>query len=384
MDKRKLLIASTTFPDFNKNHIPNHFLSPLVLCFQKCGYDIDIISPKKIGLKKHSNYQNINIYRFNWPLSKYSSTYNNLPTYKKNALNLISQFFLIIEFIKKIKSLTNKKKYNLIWAPWFQNAYIASLATKNKIPIFTTILGSDIRNYPKIFIKIMRNRIKFVLNMFSNDLEISNWIKEFNLKEILVNNVYIPKNIDKINHNNFNIIVIGRLENNDYHTKAKGISVKMFKCLEKLTKKNKNIKSIIIGDGKALKEYKILHKNGIFLGWLNNFDKYLSTADLIIGASGICGTTIDAISNKIPLLISKYDPAKSFWKNQSNCIIYNPENIKNIQEKIEYSFNKKKNLTKIVIQAKNDLSKICKPINQEYKNWEEQINKFILEFNQKL
>lgn len=303
------------------------------------------------------------------------------PVYQfRNIVEVISTMALFFFYLFKIRSYSFKNHIDILWGNWLQIGFIAKLAVGKKIPVLTSILGADVRNSPAFITRIMAKAAPHLLNMYAGDYEVSGWIKQFGFNAITVPNCYQKKSI-RINPNPNDILVVGRLESDNYHWNLKGIGEKLIPILRSVLNKKKNIKVYFIGSGSRDKLFRELTKDNkrfIFTGWLNNYDSYLKNAVVIIGASGHGGATLDTVPNGIPLIISTKDPAGSFWKNKSNCLFFNPDKPKQFERVILYALTHKKKMMKIANQAKADFRNFALPIDEAAKIWKKAIEDFLI------
>jgi glycosyltransferase involved in cell wall biosynthesis len=383
---KTILIITTSFPEIRNNVRPNHFLYSFTECLKVAGYTPFILMPQKKGMKNTEQQNGITIIRFKSLFLEHTPLFNGRAVYD---IRHVGEFFAILimffSFIGQIKKAVKDIKPTLVWSNWIQLGYLSSIALGKKVPQITSIQGSDIRNFPHILTKWIAKRIEYNLDMYKGDKEIQGWVKKYGFKDIVVPYPYfdIKKHqFKKKKRKTFVLGVIGRLELDEYHYRHKGIGIYSFEIFKRLVEKNRLIRILVIGDGSARKTFEGIagkNKDSIsFVGWKDDFRGLLSGLDCVIGASGLCGVTLDVVPSGVATLVSKYDPALGFWKNKKNCLIYDPDDLVSFSLTLEQAFKKRDLLKKIAHQAKKDLQEYAMPMDKAGKVWSDKLDEFII------
>lgn len=384
--KKAILVLTTSFPalaDASDSKRGGFFLFTDCLCLVKAGYIVHVLSPMRRDLPESEAKNGVSVKRFKSPFMKYTPAYNHHALYDfKNVFDVLFTSFILFSYIFQIRRYVTRNNIDLIWANWLQVGYVARLAVGRKVPVLTTIRGSDIRNMPAFLTKLMAMKIKDIFNMHADE-ELNIWIKEFGFKEISVPSAY--KNIEldskSVASASKNIVVIGRLENHLYHIKHKGIGDQLFSVLKRVLRAYPGARVYVIGDGAKTNHFQSLCSDFSdriqFLGWRGEFDDYLSLASIVIGASGLAGVTLDAVPYGIPIIVSKHDPSTFFWRNKYNCLIYDPLNEDDYYSTIEFALNNPELIRQYASNAKEDLKKYALPLDAACEIWRVKIDEFI-------
>lgn len=386
---RKILLVSSSFPSsaeylINKKKGGADFLLNEVLTFQKAGFRIEIITPVKKDLPTREEIsENVIVNRFSYPLMKKSHSYYHRPVHFKNFwLTKLALISMALAFVFVIFKSCIKDKPNVIWGNWMQSGLLAALATWwAKIPLMSTIRGSDIRNYGEAHRKILAHFCPYIWNVYPADKEIKSWITSYGFKEIDICGTYEGKLIQrKTSDDQFNFVVIGRLNGEDKMYRLKGLGDPLFHIFKEVLAANPKAKLKVVGSGYRLDEYKEVLKNFsdrvTFTGWLTDYSEHLYDANLIIGAAGMNGVTLDVVPYGIPVCISTHlsDP---LWIHEHNSLIYTPENQTQFKGLLLEASLGKYPLDKYAENAKDDLWKYAKPIEESAPIWEERLVNFI-------
>lgn len=135
----------------------------------------------------------------------------------------------------------------------------------------------------------------------------------------------------------------------------------------------KNIEiTIIVGNNKKLyKKLKKKYRNIKILGFVNNVEEYMTSADLIISKAGGI-TTFEAIQSETPLyiikpfLVQEKGNAKYIEEEQIGKVIWKKQ--KNQQDILINLINDKEKLNKMKLNMKNIKKEINNFKFQEYLN----------------
>lgn len=151
---------------------------------------------------------------------------------------------------------------------------------------------------------------------------------------ILENGVTIPA-CSKTSYNlrkPISLLFVGRL------VKQKGVDIAI-KAIGGLTKKGFNLKLTIVGRGEEEQYLKELAQELPidFLGARANISKIMNTHDIILIPSrweGFGLVAIEAALVGIPIIASKVDALSRIIENEKSGLLFSPENINELQEKI--------------------------------------------------
>ena len=183
----------------------------------------------------------------------------------------------------------------------------------------------------------------------------SNLVKEFgidpNLIDIIYNSIEVPEKINEVNDDFFKskkdkVFVgnIGRL------SEQKGIDI-FIKSMSNIIKDNNNVYGIIIGDGELKDELKDLSKelkidnNIVFLGYRKDVLSLIKKMDFVVLSSrweGFPLTPIEVFSQQKTIVASNIDGNNEIIRNNHNGILFEKDNVKELEEKIEELINTNK------------------------------------------
>ncbi|PID78397.1 MAG: hypothetical protein CSA18_03865 [Deltaproteobacteria bacterium] len=386
----KILITTTSFPTLsntntNKSYIGGgEFILTEVMALLKANYKVTVLTPLKKHLPIKENINNLKIIRFKYPFMSCGNSYKNFTLHdNKSIKNYISICFLFLWFIFSIFKNIPKEKPDIIWANWIQIGIlskIANLLSFKKIPVVATIRGSDLREMPNFLNMFFAKSCNTILNPYTADMEIKEWIKKYKFKEIPVINTY--KNLS-LNRRKINIpvlTIIGRLNNESKVYQLKGLGKNLFVIINEILTERTDISVDIIGEGTQKKFYENLLKNHdkrvTFTGWLTDFSKYLERSSVVIGGAGLNGVVMDTTPNNIPLLISK-NATGIIWKHLSNCLVYDPDNLENFKKMIFLALDNQDLMEKLASKAKKDLAKYALSIDNASFLWKKTFDNII-------
>lgn len=136
------------------------------------------------------------------------------------------------------------------------------------------------------------------------------------------------------------------------------------KIANNISKKYKNFKFVIVGDGtlrsefeKLIKEYDI--SDSIFLiGWRRDISNILNSSDIFVMTSlweGLPISTIEAMCCGLSPIVNDVDGQREIIKNGFNGFLIKPYDIKSCEEKILLLVNDKKLKEDMSLNAKNSI-----------------------------
>lgn len=150
----------------------------------------------------------------------------------------------------------------------------------------------------------------------------------------------------------------------------KGIDI-MLKVVSKLSKENKSIKLLLIGEGPSKKEYFDLIKqlgigaNVIFLGWRKDVPSLMKSSDILILPSkgeGLPGIVMEAMASGLPVVASDIPCIPDLIENNINGFLCPMDDVEEFTKKVKQLL-KNKNLSRKF--SEQGLKKIN---NLEWKN----------------
>ena len=303
MDKKKLLIITSTFPRWQNDTDP-----PFVFELAKRltgDFDITVLAPNYPGALPNEIMENIKIHRFRYFLKNHETLAGSegiLPTLKMNKIfYLVVPFFILAEFGALLK-LIKKTKPHVIHAHWLlPQGLVAALAKKiTGVPYVITVHGSDIHGIKSNLANSLK---RYILQNATRVTVVSRDIQQ-TIKQKLGDNIktqvvsmgvdsqlFHPDNKDLLIRKKHKIsgpflLYVGRL------TEVKGVRY-LIKAMPNVLKHFAETKLLIIGKGELQQELKhmteslAIQDKVIFAGAIPNIEipKYYATADIFIGPS---------------------------------------------------------------------------------------------------
>ena len=384
MDKKRILIVTSSFPGLKKNtkHLGGApFIFTEATALTKIGYEIDVIMPSVKGAPLSELCNGISVTRIEYPMMTHNPGYNGLPQHGNKGIKVLaSQFLMSMYLFKTVFFKTRKISYDFLWSNWLQVGAITAIANLGKTPHMVSIRGSDVRETKSRYIKIMARLVPNVLNMYPDDSEIMQWIEQYSFKEHIVPGVYESKSISRATFDKKNITIIGRLDNEESSYRLKGLGDGLFDVLLKLMKERDDFSVTVVGHGRNLQKYRSMlseySERVTFTGWKINFDTELSQAGAIIGGSGMNGVIMDSVPNGIPVFISK-NLTGSLWKHKQNCLVFDPDNLSEWAKLLAWGLDHPESLIEYAEQAKKDITQFALPMEKSAFEWDKVITKFI-------
>lgn len=306
---KNICVITYGYPS-NKRMI-NTFVEELVNKFKDNNINCYVISPQSLtkilirGVKKNNKFykrNNVDVY------SPLFLTFSNKTKFN-NKINLFNYNYAV----KKIfRNLNKTIKFDVIYAHFiFPSGIVANiLGKKYNIPVFFAYGESSNYTIDYLGIKETKKLLDGVKGVVSVSTEnknrlIKDNIVSKNIIEVFPNAIdntnFYKKNKNEcrkklgFNKNDFIVIFIGRFVD------IKGPN----RLCEALSKINKNIKAIFIGNGPLKPEY----KNIIFCGEVDHKEivDYLSSSDIFVlptTEEGCCNSIIEAMACGLPIISS--------------------------------------------------------------------------------
>jgi glycosyltransferase involved in cell wall biosynthesis len=303
MDKKKLLIITSTFPRWKNDTDP-----PFVFELAKrltIHFDVTILTPNYPGALSDEVLAGVRIHRFRYffkNLEILAGSEGILPTLKKNKFfYLLVPFFILAELLALLK-LIRKTKPDIIHAHWIlPQGFVTALANKiTGVPFVVTTHGGDIYGLQgKIASALKDYSLKNASTVTVVSKDIQSTIKHKFGESI--HTYVIPMGVDStlFHPDKKNpqlreqygikgpfLLFVGRL------TEKKGGRY-LIEAMPALMKQNPEVKLLVIGTGEAkmnlqhLTQNLSISNNVIFAGAIpnNELPAYFATADIFIGPS---------------------------------------------------------------------------------------------------
>ena len=307
---------------------------------QNRGYDVEIIS----GEGKYIKYENIKLKQFSF-------------TTRDKIFDLGNRFRKLgerISFFKNSFNYLKKQNYDyfLIHKPLdFFVAYFMKRLNPNLKVIFVSG-GEDFYGFDKFFSKyidymfavsksnaeIIANRYKREVKILHNGVDIDKFKRDFKQREILRKQYSLE--------NKKVLVSVGRIVG------WKGYQL-VIEALKEL-----DFYYVVIGDGEYLNTLKDLAKKFnvsnkvLFLGSIDNkeLSNYLSMGDIFvqpsIGHEAFGITIIEAMACELPVVASRNGGIVDIVKDNINGYLFEINDIKDMQSKIDLSFTNLSKLSK--------------------------------------
>lgn len=304
MDKRKLLVLSSTFPRWQDDTDP-----PFVYELSRrlvAEFEVHVLVPNYPGAQSREIMAGMQVHRFRYffsPLEKLAGSSGILPTLRQNKFfYLLVPFFILGQFLAVLR-LTLRLKPDVVHAHWIiPQGFTAALVKKiTGTPILTTVHGGDIFG--------MQNKAALILKRMalanaSRITAVSSVIKEAVVKlhhSSAAKTSVLPMGVDSLVfkpgkgsrhlHHKYNIagpflLFVGRL------TEKKGIRY-LIEAMPGIAAEYPGVKLLIVGSGEAESSLKELCENLqlggniIFTGAVHNskLPDFYASADIFIGPS---------------------------------------------------------------------------------------------------
>ena len=234
-------------------------------------------------------------------------------------------FLKIINVIRRVNSVRKVKKQCNIHCSisFLDSANIINILSRRGDKVIISIRSHLSKGKKDRSTYVIRCLNKYLYNKADRIIAVSNGvaidlINKHKLKKELVNYIYNPIDIKKVNELSLELLSNNNLFSNDFFTlinvgrltNAKG-QWHLIRAISHVKKEIKNIKLIILGQGelenylKDLVKKLDLNDNVSFLGFQNNPFKYIKKSDLFVFSSlyeGFANVLIEAMACGTPII----------------------------------------------------------------------------------
>lgn len=352
---KKVLFIATV-----QSHIMN-FHIPYITKFQSMGYEVHVAT--KLDLNKYKSLEE-NLDKVKWKNIDFSRnpisidlirSYKQLDSYiKENKFDLIHTHTPIASFISR---LVSKK-----------NGFAPIIYTGHGFHFFK---GAPIQNWILYYPleKVASRWTDAILTMNEEDYDIAKLKFENKRCEIYkINGVGVDlkkytniqcseKNYNKfnLNENDFIISIIGEINKNKNQKQ-------IINSVRELSKKYKNMKLLIVGDGdmsNEIKEYIQTNKleNTIhMLGFRKDIPEVLNISSIVVSCSyreGLPKNIIEAMAARKAIVCTNIRGNKDLIENMENGILVDAGDIEGMSNAIELLYNDKTLLDRMSDNAYN-------------------------------
>lgn len=373
-----ILVISHMFPNKEFDYLGVFVIEQVKALIQQ-GNEVIVIVPQPwipfpfIFLKKKwKNYYNIPKQTVIEGIKVYNPRFPMIPTNKILHLMGYLYYFFSLNLIKRIYK---DFKFDIVHAhSLLPDGFAATLLkTTFKVPVITTVHGSDIQSTihnnnhcKKAVLKAVKqsDMVVFVSNKLKNILEtIDNTVSEKKLS--VINNGINFNKIKTINNNHLkekykdNIVLLSVAN----ITKIKGHRF-VIENLPELIKLYPNLKYIILGDGPGKKEL-VDQTNALnlndkveFLGVLNHNEvyNYIDICDIFVLPSyneGFGVVYIEAMSLAKPTIGCKTQGIEDCITHMDTGFLVEPQNSKDVFNCIKYVLENNKESREIALKGQN-------------------------------
>lgn len=372
-----ILVTATTFPKNITDSSPR-FVYDLCHALQlKNKLNPIVLVPHSYGSLNKEKINNLQVYRYQYFLSKYELISGNgiISNIRRNKLLCFLIPFLIL--FQLIKSLILIKKYDIkiILANWLIPqgfvAILVKLLLRNKIKVIVIAHGGDValltknKLFKKLAYIISNNvdQLVAVSSFLQNKLiKLNTRHKDIPVISMGVNTTKFKQN-STIQEKTIDIIFLGRLE------EKKGVKF----LIEAIHKLNMNVKMVIIGDGtvkddlqKLVKQYN-LQKNIDFTGSLNheNILYYMHRSKIFVAPSinlkddteGLPTVLLEAMASDLPVITTDAGGIKDLIVDGYNGVLVEQKNSKDLALKIKHLLESPSDRNKLIQQSKATIKK---------------------------
>jgi len=372
----KILVCTFSFPYFKDNIFDARFVYSEVIAYAENGAEVIVLTPHFVdATEKELINPQITVIRFPYFLPKKLQIVRKpgKPIYDSNSILALMQLpILCLVFMVNI--LKYARHVDIIHSQWTPTALLA-LPAKWILDkkLVMTARGSDYRLLPKWLNKFIFNNVDASIDCFGpTEWNINNRItypSNYIKLPLLVHDDSIndpPEeiyNLLKTDPDIFIILYVGRF----HPIKINKNRLPIFDLVHAgkiLLENNYSFHIIYAGDGSA--EFsegikKIINENNLneyvtLLGAKLNIMDYIHNCDL-----GIGGIVFNAVSqefticNKPQILMDLPDNRKSPWKHSHNSIFSQPDNVKDLADKIMWAISNPSSLKLIGDRASKEM-----------------------------
>ncbi|VVB89281.1 Trehalose synthase [uncultured archaeon] len=388
----KVLVLTTTFPRWKGDSTPA-FVYELSKRLRNEGLEIVVLAPHYEGAKFYEEMEGLKVYRFPYfyPTKYQRLCYGGgiLSNLKRSKLTRIQSPLLFLSELYYAIRIINEEKIDIVHSHWIPNGLVGAFCKKilNK-PLIVSVHGSDLIFLNNGFLKylglfILKNcDLCSVNSTATRDSVISKKIvKKLKIIPMGVDlNLFNPDTVSKINKtpitDDLVILTVGRL------SEEKGIKF-LIEAMPAILKDIPAVKLMIVGDGPERKNLEQIVKrydltNVIFVGTVLNEDmnKFYKKADVFVLPSlreGLGVVLLEAMACGIPVIGSNIGGITDIIRNKENGLLVEPENPKDIADKIIMLLSEEKLKQKF---SKNGLETV-----KEKFSWDVVINRFVEVYN---
>jgi glycosyltransferase involved in cell wall biosynthesis len=308
MINMRICVVTHTFPRFKGDPVAP-FMEDFCKGLAELKHDVYLLTPfdPKFKLKEKRSYK-VKLYRYIYPDSFHLMGYSRTLVGDQKLSHfvyLLAPFMFIAQFFALLK-LVRREKIDIISAHWIvPNGFIAALVSKiTGVPLVITVPGSDMYMAKKnkiswLMASFAANQAKVVA---SNSVRYLDEFPKIGIKLLKIKE--IPYGVDTSKYKNIKLLrrVMRQkynLKTNDTVLLAVGRMVEkkgtqyIIKAMPDITKKNKNVKLVLIGDGSEKEELMRLAKklkvenNTVFLGKVDygELSKIYAISDVYVAPS---------------------------------------------------------------------------------------------------
>jgi len=258
MEKKKILVLTTTFPRWKDDSTPGFVYDLSDRLTSK--YDIIVLAPHYKDAQKKETIGKLKIRRFRYffpdGLQKLCYDGGIIPNMKKSFLVRLQMPFLILSEFFASSDLIKKEQIDMVHAHWILPQGLVGVILKKlfKIPLLVTIHGSDLFPLKNIFFKklhnfIMKNADKVTVNSIATKNELVKRFPGFSSKIDIISmgvdtNLFkkrITKKPIQYSKNKI-LLVVGRLSD------QKGLRY-LVEAMPDIIKHEPKVKLLVIGEG---------------------------------------------------------------------------------------------------------------------------------------
>lgn len=373
-----ILINTFSFPSIKENIHDGRFVFSEAMGYAKNGAHVRVITPHYPGADKVEQInENITILRFQYfvPKSLQVLKKPGIPIYNQKSFLAILQIpFLCLFFALHI--LRHASWADIIHAQWTVTALL-SLPAKwifgKKIVL--TARGSDLRLFPKRINRLIHFKVDAAIDCFGPQLWRDQYKRNFPAHYIkLPHLVYsdpsgiMPDDMKRILHKKSDLFIILYVGRFDYIkiNENKLPLINLIYASKILKSKDVKFYVFYVGDGDERIRKKMLdlidghglHDCVTLLGVKTNVPDYIQFSH--IGLGGIAFNAVShefTINGKPQILVKGADNADTPWRHGINSILVEPDDERDLAEKLMWAMKFREGLKKIGENARNEMNK---------------------------